>query len=516
MSRGGCQLKGLSENSVYWSVFFIIALSFFLRIYGLGSNSFTPIECTTAVSARMPVGSLIFRSFQVTYPPAYYFLAHYWVKFFGQSEIALRALSVIFGTASVYAVFMIGVRLLGRVPGLVAALIFGASPISIYSSREAKMYSISSFFILVSIWCLLKLSESKSLKYWVSYTISICSALIFSFLSVAGLAFEFLSVFFLWRGDKKMLKKFMLLFFAIFGFFISLLLIILVVNNDPIGHASGPDLGFIYRSAYKLFQFLGLTLPLEASNLLDCPKLLLTSAKFIFYFSSCFMSAVALKGLCTLFLDKKTRKTGVILLLWIVVPVISVIGGIFVLKHYFENLGYIQFILGAYYLLFAGGIMSFKNKNVRWALLSIQCFLIIFTASTYYCLTKEDNWREAVSFVAENSSRDETIFIMERQGGADCFKCYWGLSEDNLVSFFPPEHLKGQTQRYFVGGKSRGVWIVWTKSRAVENTVEDLARHPEKGFLLAGKESFPARINVYHFKIDPGIPRSGRQMEFRE
>lgn len=509
ISRSG----GLLGKYVLAASLFIVALGAFLRIYNLGANSFSLIECTIAIWAKMPIGKLIQQSFDAVHPPAYYFLIHYWMSFFGSSEFSLRLLSVVFGTASIYVVFKIGARLLGKFPALIAALIFAASPISIYVSRQAKMYSWSSFFVLLSVWFLIRMKDGGRLRYWVGYAVSIYVALLLSFSSVAALAFEFLFSFFLWQGDKRTLKKFIFLFILIVVLFFPFPLLVLSVNHDPVGrYVRGMEIGHIYHSLFNLLQFLGFLPSLE--NRVYYSKILSAAAKTVFYISPCFMAFFAFKGLCNLLAERRTRKMGMLLFFWIVIPVGTVFFFVFVLKHYFENLGYIYFILGAYYLLFAYGMVRLRNKWLMRAVFLIQLFFIVFTAATYYYFTREDQWREAVSFVSDNFSPGEKVFIMERQGGGDCVRCYWGRGEDKLVSFFSPEQRKEQTQKYFLEKGCRGVWIVWARSRAMDNLIEEWKKNPKINFLFSGENSFLYNINVCHFKIAANAPFEERWLEF--
>lgn len=79
--------------------------------------------------------------------PLYYILLNVWMRF-GQSDIWLRSLAVIFGIGSVWLVYRLGAQLLSRRVGLVAGLMMALSPLFINHSQEIRMYSLSSFLSL--------------------------------------------------------------------------------------------------------------------------------------------------------------------------------------------------------------------------------------------------------------------------------------------------------------------------------------------------------------------------------
>ncbi|MGB9301511.1 MAG: glycosyltransferase family 39 protein, partial [Anaerolineae bacterium] len=80
------------------------------------------------------------------HPPLYYYLLHFWVRLWGDSEIALRSLSALAGTMLVCATFMLGRELFHRRVAYIAALLAAISPFQVYYSQEARMY------ILVALW----------------------------------------------------------------------------------------------------------------------------------------------------------------------------------------------------------------------------------------------------------------------------------------------------------------------------------------------------------------------------
>jgi mannosyltransferase len=90
-------------------------------------------------------------------PPLYYLFLSYWIKILGNSESAVRLLSVLFGTLSILVLYRIGERIFDKMTGLIAAFLFSISTFHIYFSQEARMYSLLVLLTLCSMYYFLKL-----------------------------------------------------------------------------------------------------------------------------------------------------------------------------------------------------------------------------------------------------------------------------------------------------------------------------------------------------------------------
>jgi mannosyltransferase len=103
------------------------------------------------------------------HPPLYFALMHLWLQP-PLSDLWLRATSVLFGTATVAAVGVLGRRLLGPGSGLAAALLAAVSAYGIWYSQEARMYAASACFGVWSAVLLVRaLDRSPARGPWVLY-----------------------------------------------------------------------------------------------------------------------------------------------------------------------------------------------------------------------------------------------------------------------------------------------------------------------------------------------------------
>lgn len=99
-------------------------------------------EALTVDIARLPLAELPAALRRDGHPPLYYALLHGWMLVFGQGDVAVRALSALFGIATLPLVWLAGRRLAGRSAAWAATALLAVSPFAIRYSNEARMYSL--------------------------------------------------------------------------------------------------------------------------------------------------------------------------------------------------------------------------------------------------------------------------------------------------------------------------------------------------------------------------------------
>ena len=82
--------------------------------------------------------------------PLYFFLLHFWIKLFGDSEFAIRFLSFLFGIASLPLVYVVARKLSSKILAFVSMAVASVSPILVMFSDEARMYPLVLFLVLLS------------------------------------------------------------------------------------------------------------------------------------------------------------------------------------------------------------------------------------------------------------------------------------------------------------------------------------------------------------------------------
>ncbi|HEX8682991.1 MAG TPA: glycosyltransferase family 39 protein, partial [Ardenticatenaceae bacterium] len=118
----------------------ILLIAAFLRFYHIGVQSFWADEGSSVMMAPRALPDIIRRTANDIHPPLYYVTLHAWVAIFGTSEAAARALSALFGIATVALTAALGRVVGGQRVALLAALAAAVSPFAIHYSQEARMY----------------------------------------------------------------------------------------------------------------------------------------------------------------------------------------------------------------------------------------------------------------------------------------------------------------------------------------------------------------------------------------
>src|SRR5204863_9486014 len=103
--------------------------------------------------------------------PLYHTILHFWVGLFGDSEWVIRIPSVIFGTASIPLVYVVGKRLIGPRAAVFATALGAASPFWVWHSDEARMYPLLLFMALASLATLFRALEKGTPWRWAAYAV---------------------------------------------------------------------------------------------------------------------------------------------------------------------------------------------------------------------------------------------------------------------------------------------------------------------------------------------------------
>ncbi len=157
----------------------ILVLAAFLRFYRLDAQSLWADEGNSVSLSGRSLPYITAGAAHDIHPPLYYYLLHFWMRVFGNSEFAVRALSALLGTALVYLTYLLG-RHLSRPPsvppnpggeasynhwlGLVAAFLSAISPFQIYYSQETRMYILLAALSALSVYSFLRFLEAEASK----------------------------------------------------------------------------------------------------------------------------------------------------------------------------------------------------------------------------------------------------------------------------------------------------------------------------------------------------------------
>jgi mannosyltransferase len=145
---------------------FILVLCVALRVYHIGAASLWSDEIFSRYYA-----DLFGLHYMLTdglaaepTPPTYYLLLRGWMALWGDSEAALRSLSAVASTLCVPVIYFLGRELVGKVQGVLAALLFALCPMSLYFAQEARVYTIFMLTTSIVLWAAAVLQRDPSSK----------------------------------------------------------------------------------------------------------------------------------------------------------------------------------------------------------------------------------------------------------------------------------------------------------------------------------------------------------------
>ena len=326
------------------------------------------------------------------HPPLFYLILKLWGSIFGYSEVALRALPIIFGLAAIILVAKVAREL--KLKPFWTALMVATSPLYIYYSQEVRMYPLAAFFVLLALYSVLKIVQENRRIYYALLSVSI---LLFSSLDyltllvIPGVAISLALI----KNKKGHYVRFALVFLP----FTVIALLWL------------PTLIFQLNSARGLAE----SLPLWR-NIIGSPTLkeiALVGIKFVigrvsFYnkiFYSLFVVVCAAPFAYAFFCGLKAVRK--IVVIWFFLPL--VLG--FVISFFVPAFSYFRFLflLPIFYLIVVAGV-----KKV-WLYLLLLLVNMVCT-SVYFLNTNlwREDWKSAVSYVEQESqSSDIAVFEFE-------------------------------------------------------------------------------------------------------
>jgi len=120
-------------------------------------------EMTTYLEAKMSFPDIIKTFFtKHIHTPLFYIALHFWINIFGESDLAIRLLPVLFGVLTIPVVYLCGKELNSNKTALTAAFFTAINSLLIYYSQEVRMYSLTALFSALIMLFLLRLNNNPS------------------------------------------------------------------------------------------------------------------------------------------------------------------------------------------------------------------------------------------------------------------------------------------------------------------------------------------------------------------
>jgi uncharacterized membrane protein len=402
--RYGDVLTGLFSTKSGVLVAFIacITLAVGLRLFNLGTQNFwyDEVETLSYASNLFPIRDI--------HPPTYYAVVHL-VMLLGSSEFWVRFPSFLMGVASVVMVYYVGRSLFPEHIGvaLVTTLLAAISPMLVWHSQDARMYSQFLLACLLTVYFYLQILKRGKTSDWLGYLFGALFAaytqLYAAFLIVA------LSVHILFFHRRILLRWITVQFFVLLGY-APWLIIFFTLPPEQIGGTRPKTLVTFPYSYYTFVN--GYSLGPTTLELRDFSLSVLVP--YLPLIIPMMLVVVALIGFGVWHLWRSNLERCSLLVLWAVVPVLVAVMVPIVVRNTTYNVRYVIFSLPAILFLVVTGGLALKKYRLGNILLLVVVIYNGVALYNYYFdarYAKEDV-RGAAAYVASNASPDDHILVI--------------------------------------------------------------------------------------------------------
>lgn len=149
----------------------LTALALVLRLIGLNSGLWIDEIFSLVDSFRPPLAEIVTTYRHDNHHPFYSVLAHLSLAAFGEAPWSIRLPSVIFGAASVPALYLLGREVAGHREAGYAAALLAVSYHHVWFSQNARGYVIIAWCTLLATWLLLRLMATGRFTFAAWYAV---------------------------------------------------------------------------------------------------------------------------------------------------------------------------------------------------------------------------------------------------------------------------------------------------------------------------------------------------------
>jgi uncharacterized membrane protein len=412
--------------------------------------------------------------------PGYFYLMHYWIRWFGISEFSLRLPAVIFGALAALMLLFLGKELFGLLPGVVSALLLALSPEQIYFSQQARMYSLLVLLAISSSYLLIKggrLSESRW-RY-------LCYALISIFGLYTHYEYAFClaaQVFYVWLGSPLGREKPIRWLITQAGIALAFLPWVFITLAQK---ANSPEI-IAWVNGSLTSNLILTEVVTKIARLVSVPELPLGWLSVIVAYALIIYGAVSIRS---------ERAKLFLLLVWIIFPVAGVILMDKMLGTRAITITRYWLIVGPpLYLLISVGIAKIQKRPVRLALIAIAVgfmFSAALLTARGELRGKPDRHKEMSLYVDSQISglRDQLV-IAEGLNSLPLALAYYGQRDLEVMRFkWVQDQMKLRTFPDIIGRRNEVLLLVSGQSQATRLLTDS-------GYRMEGSPILYGHVNV--------------------
>lgn len=475
-------------NRLRIPAYLLILLAFALRLYRLPEQSIWWDEGHSVSMASAPLLAIPTLPGMDVHPPGYFWLLHLWMGPAGRSEFALRFLSLLFGVATVALLFRFASSLGDGETAypLLAAALVALSPIHLAYSQEVRMYSLTAFLALWSVYAFRELLRDNSRRAWAVYVPVTAACLYTHYFFGFVLIFQNLYLLGSWAAHRRPAGDLTAWISAQFAVLLLYAPQLLTATRQVTSYANvnlqPPGPGEFLAQTWQAFT-VGLTVQSAWAGPL----------------MAVFAAALALGLFACVGQRRRGAEVPAFLVAWLVVP-LAVYFAVLQRRASFEP-RYLMLITPALYLLLAQVVFvpaRLWGRLAGGALLaasSVGCYSYFFDPAFY-----KDDTRGLVSFLKEEAGSQDVIF-WDIPYAVDY---YYPQDAPNAAPgryLFVDIHTAAEVLSRECRGHERLFWVRWRESDTDPRRV--IVFLLEKYGAKLGETDFRG-YNVVWYRLPPG------------
>ena len=391
----------------------ILMLGAILRLLSLGKQSFWYDEVYSAILAAKDLGTVVTHFGQT--PTLYHILLHFWL-YLGHSDIMIRLLSVVFGVMTLWVIYLVGKTLFDSRHGLLCAFLMAISPLHVWYSQEARMYSLLTLLSVASVLFFLRFLQRQ--RGWPGFWWAVTSVLAIYTHYYAGfmLVGQVVYFFLFWSRHRSHINRFALALGAVALMVLPIFYLLFCKGRYTVvcTEGAGGNPVQLFSFPYTFFAFsLGFSYGPSVAELHRSTTLATVQPYLAEILPALLLfTAIFVVGLRSLW-QKRDRLA--FLLLYLFVP----IGGAYLVSMVWPqisyNVRYVSQALPAYGFVLTRALLVSRRKIIRWAL--IACLLIFTGVSMYnhYYMDKfaKEDYRSAAQFISVHSEDGDVVLASQ-------------------------------------------------------------------------------------------------------
>lgn len=423
----------------------IMFIACVLRLYQLGTESLW-IDEMLSIRDALSIGGVVEATSGLTSDvrPLYYIVLRFWMLF-GQSDVWLRGLSVLFGMGAIYLIYELGQRLISKQVGLVGATMMAISPLFINHAQEVRMYSLIAFISLLGTLSLSFIFTGGSRFWTFLWVMSRVALLLTNANNVLILLPDLLLIFFVFHNKRKQMLR------LCFGY------LVICISFLPTFHKltfGGTSENFMQQvSVYSkpgLLQIVGMLTQFSAyyplsyllhKNSISVGSDELSDVSLIAKISSSFSAVgIILVGLTTLvllallliallraFLSYLSEKQHFMtdfssnkffwLSAWAILPSILTLAVSYVKEPiWFPR--YLLFVAPYFLLMLATGFFAVlkRRRSIGIGIVIVYLLANFLSLSDYYTTLYRNDWQGLTALIGENEHEGDKIVYYSIEG----------------------------------------------------------------------------------------------------